>query len=94
MRAFAVSAAAGVAAAMLLLAGTAFAGSLTNRDARSHEVTIIEGAASRVLVIEPEQTIKDLCESVCTVQMEDGSSIDVEAEDAVAIYEGDLAYEE
>ena len=79
-----------LAAAALFLIGEAHALTLTNRDGSQQRLEISEGGEelSRRIVIEPDQTIDDLCATECTLVLENGDEMTFDVGEDIYIEDG------
>ena len=74
-----------------LVAGQAYAFTVTNRDLSEHSLQITEGgdeAVTRDVVIAPDQTVDDLCEDGCTIVLDNGEQQSFEGYEEVYIEGG------
>jgi hypothetical protein len=81
---------------LLLLSGAAaHAASITNRDEIDRKVTIIEGERTAERVLQPSQTLNDVCAKGCTIRLDDGEDDEylLEGDDVVSIEDGSLYYD-
>jgi len=84
----------GAAALILAVSGQASALSLTNRDASDHTLKITDSAGTSELVVAPEQTLSDLCQSGCQISLGEGEGMDFTGTETVAIQDGKLVISE
>ena len=80
----------GLTAAAVVLATSvaAQALTLTNRDATEYTVRISEPENEDMLVIQPEESITDLCYSSCILKLEDGKGMSFNGDETVVIENG------
>lgn len=83
-----------VAGAALLAATSAQALTLTNRDATEHKLVLIEGDAQKDLILKPSETLQDLCESGCVIQLTNGEEYEFDGTEVVSIEDGIMYLEE
>ncbi len=69
---------------------------ITNRDAKAHKVTIIEGDKVQDNMLEPSQTLESVCEQGCIIRLNDqeGSEYEAGSQDIVSIEEDALFLDE
>lgn len=83
------------ASAVLVAASTVHAVTMSNADAGSHKLTIVEGGASRTVEIAPNERLEKLCSSRCEVTLEgDPDPYELESADLIQIEDGQLYFEE
>lgn len=83
-----------VASGLLLTASQALALTVTNRDTSEQSLKITETGAqdSRVVVVEPGQTIADLCPSGCEIALSNGASASFDGDEIVNIQNGEFVH--
>jgi hypothetical protein len=81
--------------AVALVAGTAAAASLTNRDEREHRITVIEGDSKQDHVLKPSAVLDGICQKGCIVRLNDSDNDEYELEglEIVSIEDGYLYYD-
>ncbi len=82
---------AATAAVVLIVSSPAHALTLTNRDAAARQLTITDEDGSSNFVVEPDQTLNDLCTAGCTIVLEDGSEETFEGDEVLEIVDGSFA---
>lgn len=84
-----------LAGAALMLAGTAQAASITNRDTSEHTLTISESEDSEgnEVVIAAEESLSNICMEGCMIGIDGDDSRPVEATDNLVIQDGVLSSE-
>ena len=89
-----VSVSAGSLAALFAVQAAA-AVSITNRDAKDHKVTIIEGDAKKEHVLKPTSVVEGVCEKGCVVRLNDSDNDEYELDgtEVVSIEDGYLYYD-
>lgn len=77
-------------AAVLVIAGQALALTLTNRDVSDLRLQIRESGsdASQTITIQPQQTLDGICQSGCTIALENGTLEDFEGHEVVEVRDG------
>ena len=79
--------------AALLLASSAYAGSITYRDDVDHKVTIIEGDAKKDHVLKPNAVLEGICQQGCQIRIDDkidDEPYELEGSDLISIDDGEL----
>ncbi len=76
--------------AILLMAGSAMAMTVTNRDTADHKVTITAGDAEIEHSLPAGESIEDACESGCVVRLGD-EEVEATTEDELVIESGKLS---
>ncbi len=61
---------------------------LTNRDFTEQTMTIMENNASHDQVLKPSETIEVICNSGCSIKMQDGEEYEFDGNEVVSIEEG------
>lgn len=79
-----------VVAALAMLAGAAQAFTVTNRDANAQrlQITEPEGEGAEEFTIEPDETLDEVCETGCTIILENGVKETFEGMETVYIEDG------
>lgn len=77
-------------AAGLLLAGQAYALTLTNNEATQQDVVVIIGGQEEALSIGPGEALEGVCSASCILRLSDGSEYELDSEDQVALEDGTL----
>ena len=79
-----------LAASVLFLAGQAQALTLTNRDSTEQRLQVSDGEEedSRIVVIEPDQTLENVCIEDCTIALENGTEMTFDGYEVVYIRRG------
>jgi hypothetical protein len=81
------------ASVALLLAGQAYAITLTNRDSVDQQIQISEGGdetVTRDVVLEAGQSLDGFCEGGCTIALESGAQESFEGDETVFIEDGEF----
>ncbi len=83
------------AIAALLWFPDAHASSITNHDAKDYKVTVIEGKATKALVLKPSATLEGICPKGCVIRLNDSKNDEYELQgsDVVSIEDGYLYYD-
>ncbi|WP_072389715.1 hypothetical protein [Hyphomicrobium sp. CS1GBMeth3] len=78
--------------AVLLSPSAVSAASITNRDARDHKVTVIEGSSRKDHVLKPNAVLDGICEQRCLIRLGDNQDdpYELEGSDVTSIEEGQL----
>jgi hypothetical protein len=86
--------AAGIVAG-LLAADAVAAVSVTNRDDKSHKLTIIEGDSKKDHTLKPQELLDNICAKGCIIRLNDSENDEYELEgtEVVSIEEGYLYYD-
>ena len=84
-----------LAGALILVAGTAQAASITNRDTSEHYLQISdnEDSEAQEVVIAAEESMTDLCMKGCMIGVDGDDSIQVDGGDNLVIQDGVLSVE-
>lgn len=61
---------------------------LTNRDTSEHRITIQENNGAREQSLKPAETVDGVCNSGCTIKMQDGEEYEFDGNEIVSIEEG------
>lgn len=79
----------------VLAADIAAAVSLTNRDARDHKVTIVEGDKQQEHTLKPSAMLDGLCAKGCIIRLNDSENDEYELDgtEVVSIEDGYLYYD-
>lgn len=82
--------------AILFVPSAANAVSITNNDKEEYKLTIFEGEKSRDIMIQPNETIDQVCEKLCSIRLnnDEDNEYEFEGKDAIAIVDGYLTYSE
>lgn len=80
--------------AILFVPSAAHAVSITNNDKEEYKLTIFEGEKSRDVTIEPNETIHEVCEKLCSIRLnnDEDNEYEFEGKDTIAIEDGHLTY--
>jgi hypothetical protein len=70
------------------VASPAQAVKLTNRDTIEQKMTIQENGGTREQILKPSETVDGVCNSGCTIKMQDGEEYEFDGNEAVSIEEG------
>ena len=83
------------ALAAVLFAGSAQAVTITNRDAQEHKLTVFEGEDQRDVMIKPNETIQNICKTMCGVRVNDdeNNEFQIDENELVSIEEGSLYFD-
>lgn len=84
----------GVAAVAVFAATSAQAITLTNRDTSEHKLVVVEGEAQKELILQPAQTLKDVCDNGCVIQLTNGEEYEFDGTELVSIEDGIMYLEE
>lgn len=81
--------------AAILTTTSAYAVSVTNRDAKDFKLTIIEGDAKQDHVLKPSGVLENVCLKGCIIRLNDSENDEYELEgpEVVSIEEGYLYYD-
>lgn len=83
------------AAAVMFATVPAFALSITNLDAETRRLEIVQGSETRTIELAPQQRLDGLCSERCQVTIEgDPDPYDLETTDVVQIEEGQLYFQD
>lgn len=76
----------------LLISSAAHAATVTNRDARDHKVTIIEGDARNYHVVKPNAVLEGICQKGCLIRLDDSEEdpYELKGSEVTSIEEGQL----
>lgn len=79
-----------LASALLLTAGQAQALTVTNRDTAEQNLQITETGAqsSHMVVVQPGQTVEDLCPAGCEIALANGTSASFDGSEDIDIRNG------
>jgi hypothetical protein len=81
------------ACAVVLFATSASAVTITNRDARTYQLKVLEGDRSEIVALQPNAEIRDLCATRCQVTIDgEEEPYELEVADKVEIEEGQLYF--
>jgi hypothetical protein len=82
----------GVLIASLLSLSAAHAASITNRDDRSHTLTVIEGNSQKDHVLKPNGVLDGICEKGCLIRLGDNPDdpFELDGSEVTSIEEGQL----
>ncbi len=72
----------------LVHAGPALALTISNIDAKAHDVTVTAGGKDTKLTIDPKQQAEAACAGGCTVKLDSGEQYQFKGEESVSIEEG------
>jgi hypothetical protein len=77
---------------VLLISSAASAATVTNRDARDHKVTIIEGDAQNYHVVKPNAVLEGICQKGCLIRLDDSEEdpYELKGSEVTSIEEGQL----
>ncbi len=84
------------AGAVALLAGTAQAASITNRDTTEHSIVITAGGgegAPQEIVIAAEESVTGVCMEGCMMGVDGGDAMEVGSDEQLVIQDGVLTVE-
>ena len=84
-----------IATAALVWVPSVCAFSVTNRDARDHKLTVIEGGTAKGHVLGPSAALEGICKKGCVIRLNDSDKDEYELQgsDVVSIEEGFLYYD-
>ncbi len=76
----------------LLISSAAHAASVTNRDARDHKVTVIEGNAQNDHVLKPYAALEGICQKGCVIRLNDNEEdpYELKGSEVTSIEDGQL----
>lgn len=72
---------------------TASALTITNRDADERQVTIVESGDEQIFILDPEQSLPEICMAGCSIAIGEGEAVEVGGEGVVAIVDGEIVEE-
>jgi translation initiation factor 1 (eIF-1/SUI1) len=69
--------------------------SVTNRDEKDHQITIIEGEKKQEYTLKPNQALENICAQGCVLRLNNNEDDDyqLEPKDVVSIEDGALYYD-
>lgn len=78
--------------ALLLLPSAGHSASITNRDDKDHQVTIIEGSTQKDHILKPNAVLDGICEKGCLIRLGDSREdpFELEGSEITSIEEGQL----
>ena len=79
------------AAALLLGSGSAWAGNLTNKDAKSYDVDVTCDGATTHATLGPNTVQEDVVNKACVVKIKGGASHTLKADKNLTIKDGKLS---
>ena len=81
------------ATAVALMATSASALTISNRDARAYKLEINQDGKTNTVEIQPNEELKDVCQSACQITIEgDPEPYELEVADVVQIEEGQFYF--
>lgn len=66
---------------------------IINRDADERQVTIVEQGDEQIFILDPEQSLPDICLSGCSIAVGEDEAVEVDGEGVVAIVDGQIVEE-
>lgn len=80
---------------VLIASPSAFASSITNRDAIDHKVVIVEGNAAADHILRPSATLEGVCHRGCVIRLDDNrkDEYELKGSEVVSIEGGYLYYD-
>jgi hypothetical protein len=83
-----------VAVAVVGVAPVASALTIINRDADERQVTIVEANDEQIFILDPEQSLHEVCMSGCAIAIGEEDAVEVDGDGVVAIVDGTLVSEQ
>lgn len=78
--------------AILLSSSAAYTASITNRDGRTHTVTVIEGSSQKAHVLKPNAVLEGICPRGCLIRLGENPDdpFELDSSEVTSIEEGQL----
>ena len=67
---------------------------VVNRDTEERQVMINESGDEQIFMLEPEESLNDICEAGCMIASGDEDAVEVDGQGVMAIVDGKLVREQ